>query len=206
MSEMQTFLKSVHIENYLSLRDVTLPLKPLTVLVGPNASGKSNILSALSLLNRMMIAEKLPPVDIIRDSFWAGEASHIAFQSDVKVGEIPTVYQLELKADADNPSADEELLVRNVKVISIQNGQGVVRDENGENETRYRSNKLALKSAGDYGDKPITSALTEFLRGWEFYDFRPDVMRGQTSRFSFVMGEVIPEKPKELYESPKLDD
>ena len=206
MSEIQTFLNSVHIENYRSLRDVTLPLKPLTVLVGPNASGKSNILSALSLLNTMMVAEQLPPVDIIRNSLWAGEASHIAFQSDVKVGEIPTVYQLELKADADNPSADEELLVRNVKVISTQNGQGMVRDENGENETRYRSNKLALKSAGDYGDKPITSVLTEFLRSWEFYDFRPDVMRGQLSRFSFVMGEVIPDKPKELYESPKLDD
>ena len=60
MSEMKAFLKSIHIENYLSLRDVDLPLKPLTVLVGPNASGKSNILSALGLLNAMMVVEKLP--------------------------------------------------------------------------------------------------------------------------------------------------
>ena len=126
MSEKQTFLKSVHIENYLSLRDVELPLKPLTVLVGPNASGKSNILSALSLLNKMIIAEKLPPVDIIRDSLWAGEGSHIAFQLHAKAGEIPTVYQLELKAEGDNPAADEGLLVKDVKVISIQSGQGVV--------------------------------------------------------------------------------
>ena len=206
MSEMQTFLKSVHIENYLSLRDVELPLKPLTVLVGPNASGKSNALSALSLLNTMMIAEKLPPVDIIRDFLWAGEGSYIAFQLHAKVGGIPTVYQLELKAEADDPAADEGLLVRDVKVISIQSGQGMVQDEDGKNETRYKSNKLALKSAGDYGDKPITSALTEFLRGWEFYDFRPELMRGHLSRFSFFIGEVIPDKPKELYDSPKLDN
>ena len=206
MSEVKAFLEKVHIKNYLSLCDVVLPLKPLTVLVGPNASGKSNILSALSLLNKMMIAEKLPPVDIIRDSLWAGEGSHIAFQLHAKAGETPTVYQLELKAEADNPAADEELLVKDVKVISIQSGQGVVQDEDGKNETRYKSNKLALKSAGDYGDKPITSALTEFLRGWEFYDFRPELMRGHLSRFSFFMGEVMPDKSKALSESPKLDD
>ena len=38
----------------------------------------------------------------------------------------------------------------------------------------YRSNKLALRSAGDYGDKPVTSALTEFIQSWEFYDFQPE--------------------------------
>ena len=47
---MKAFLKSIHIENFRSLRDVTLPLKPLTVLVGPNASGKSNALKALHVL------------------------------------------------------------------------------------------------------------------------------------------------------------
>ena len=51
MSKEKTFLEKVHIKNFLSLRDVELPLKPLTVLVGPNASGKSNILNALRLLN-----------------------------------------------------------------------------------------------------------------------------------------------------------
>lgn len=98
MSEVKAFLEKVYIKNFRSLRDVMLPLKPLTVLVGPNASGKSNLLSALSLLNKVMIAEKLPPVDIIRDSLWAGEGSHIAFQLHAKVREIPTVYQLQLKA------------------------------------------------------------------------------------------------------------
>ena len=67
MSEQKAFLEKIHIKNYLSLRNVKLPLKPLTVLVGPNASGKSNVLSALNLFNRMMIAEKLPPVEFIQD-------------------------------------------------------------------------------------------------------------------------------------------
>ena len=55
MSKEKVFLEKIHIKNFLSLRDVGLPLKPLTVLVGPNASGKSNILNALGLLNRMMM-------------------------------------------------------------------------------------------------------------------------------------------------------
>ena len=72
MSEKQVFLEEVHIKNFLSLRDVPLLLKPLTVLVGPNASGKSNVLSALNLFNKMIVAEKLPPVEFIQDHLWAG--------------------------------------------------------------------------------------------------------------------------------------
>ncbi len=177
MSEMKVFLKSIHIENFRSLRDVTLPLKPLTVLVGPNASGKSNALRALHVLKRLMIDEKLPSILEIQNHFWAGEASYINFQLHTRVGETPTEYQLELKAKADTPFAAEELRVNDVKVISIQSGEGKVWDEDGKNETRYRSNKLALKSAGDYGDKPVTSALTEFMKRWDIYNPRPDLIR-----------------------------
>ena len=185
MSEMRAFLKSIHIENFRSLRDVTLPLKPLTVLVGPNASGKSNALRALHVLKRLMIDEKLPSILEIQNHFWAGEASYINFQLHTRVGETPTEYQLELKAKADTPFAAEELRVNDVRVISIQSGEGKVWDEDGKNETRYRSNKLALKSAGDYGDKPVTSALMEFMKGWEVYDFRPDLIRQDFEKARF---------------------
>ncbi len=198
MSEEKAFLERVHIKNFLSLHDVEFPLKPLTVFVGPNASGKSNILTALNLLNRMMIAEKLPSVKYIQSCLWAGEANHITFQVQAIVKEFQTVYELDLKAEADNPVVAEELLVGSVKVISIQSGHGKVQDEDGKNQTPYKSNKLALKSAGDYGNKPITSILMEFIKGWEFYDFRPDRMRN-SDRFPF-MRENVPSG------SPKLDD
>ena len=207
MSEVKAFLQEVHIENFLSLRDVELPLKPLTVLVGPNASGKSNILRALNLLNKMMIAENLPPVEFIQDSLWAGEASRITFKLQAEVEETRAVYDLVLKAEADNPIVDEDLLVKGRKVISIQSGKGAVWDEDGENETRYKSNKLALKSAGDYGNKPITSALTEFIKGWEFYNFQPERIRDYLSRSPFaIVKKVMLGKSKALRESPKLDN
>ena len=185
MSEMRAPLKSIHIENFRSLRDVTLPLKHLTVLVGPNASGKSNALRALHVLKNLMIDEKLPSVSEIQSHLWVGNASHINFQLHAQVGRIPTVYGLELKANPDNPFASEELLVDDVKVISIQSGEGMVQDENGTSKTKYRSDKLALRSAGNYGDKPVTNALMEFMKGWEVYDFRPDLIRQDFLNFPF---------------------
>ena len=46
-------LKRIKIQGYKSLVDVEVHLQPLTVLFGPNASGKSNFLDALQLLSRI---------------------------------------------------------------------------------------------------------------------------------------------------------
>ena len=176
---------------------LTLSLKPLTILVGPNASGKSNVLGALYSLKSMMTDEKLPEVELIQGYLWAGKASHITFQLQAEVKETSAVYELEFKADVNNPFVAEELSVEGVKVISIEGGKGEVQDENGKNKTTYTSNKLALKSAGDYGNKPITSILTKFIKGWEFYDFQPEFIRSRLATFSPVT--------KDVRESPKLD-
>ena len=44
----RAMIQTLHIENYRCLRDVTLELGPLTVLVGANASGKSSVFRALA--------------------------------------------------------------------------------------------------------------------------------------------------------------
>ena len=197
MSERKAFLEKVHIKNFLSLRNVRLPFKPLTVLVGPNASGKSNTFLALQLLNRIIVSESLPSDELILDSLWAGEAQKISFDLQTKLEENQTSYHLDVKTKRDFPFHAEQLSVKNLNVISIQDGHGVVRDENGENETTYNSNKLALGSAGNYGYKPITRALTEFIKKWEFFDFFPDFIRGNLKTFSPA--------EKEIREFPKLD-
>ena len=198
MSEQKAFLEKVRIKNYRSLRNVTLPLKPLTVLVGPNASGKSNTLNALHLFKGILSVE-IPPTkaNFLRDRLWAGGADYITCELHAKVKEKPAQYKLEFKTKGENLSVDEELLVNDVKVISIQDGKGEVKDEKDGNITTYESNKLALRSAGDYGHKPITSALTEFIQGWEFYDFEPNYMRTNSDRSS--------SGTKDIRELPKLD-
>lgn len=56
-------LKRIKIQGYKSLVDVEVHLQPLTVLFGPNASGKSNFLDALQLLSRIANSRTL------RDAF-----------------------------------------------------------------------------------------------------------------------------------------
>ena len=173
MPEQKAFLERIHIKNFLSLRNVTLPFKPLTVLVGPNASGKSNVFRALGLLKWIMASEKLPVIQHIQNYLWAEKPNIITFQLETQIKNISTKYKMGLKAEVDNPIDVEELIVNNVNVISIHTGQGKVWNENGKNETKYNSNKLALKSVGNYSNKPITNALMSYIRDWNFFDFQP---------------------------------
>jgi energy-coupling factor transporter ATP-binding protein EcfA2 len=50
-------IESVHFRNFKGLRDVTLPLERFTVLVGPNASGKTSILQGIRYLSRLRAEE-----------------------------------------------------------------------------------------------------------------------------------------------------
>ncbi|MDQ2731454.1 MAG: AAA family ATPase, partial [Armatimonadota bacterium] len=52
-------LKRIHIKGYKSLVDVCFELKPLSILFGPNAAGKSNFLDALQLLSRLATSQTL---------------------------------------------------------------------------------------------------------------------------------------------------
>lgn len=198
MSNRKAFLEKIHIKNFLSLRDVTFPFKPLTVLVGPNASGKSNTIAALDHLQNMITSENLPFFELTMDSFWAGEHQKFSFDLQTKVKEYQTLYYLEIKAEPDFTHHSEQLSVNGVNVISIQDGKGVIRNENGENETKHNSNRLALMSTEDDGHKPITQALLEFIRNWEFYTFDPSFIR-QESVMRFSTAE------KKIRDFPKLD-
>ena len=50
---MAATLQELRLSAFKSLRDVTIPLGPLTLLVGRNGSGKSNVLDALAVLSAL---------------------------------------------------------------------------------------------------------------------------------------------------------
>ena len=56
-----TMLKKLILENWKSFRYAELPLDPLTVLIGTNASGKSNVVEALKFLQRTFIRHDIRP-------------------------------------------------------------------------------------------------------------------------------------------------
>ncbi len=184
MFEGTALLEKVHIKNFLSLRDVELPLKPLTVLVGPNACGKTNVMKALRLLRKMMIREKLPSVKTFRESLWAGEANHIAFGLQTALRESRIEYDLIIEAKEDNLAAAETLSVDDVQLISTRNGEGWVRDKDCQKAIEYGANELAVRSVSDVRNKPMTKAFTQSIQDWHIYDFREDLMRGDLERLS----------------------
>lgn len=59
-------IRKVHFKNFRSLRNVELTLEPLTVLVGPNSSGKTSVLEGLQSYEH----ERLQPSD-----FWQQDTS-----------------------------------------------------------------------------------------------------------------------------------
>jgi predicted ATPase len=52
-------IRRVKIQGYKSLKDIEIELQPLTVVIGPNAAGKSNLFDALGLLSRAVTSRNL---------------------------------------------------------------------------------------------------------------------------------------------------
>lgn len=98
-------IKRIRIQRYKSLRDVDVTLKPLSVLFGPNAAGKSNFIDALQLLSRIAGSRSLkeafePPYrGKPLESFSFGEQGleglmdqeYLSFRFEVDVDLSPTV-------------------------------------------------------------------------------------------------------------------
>lgn len=82
-------LLELHVENFRSLRDVTVPLGPLTVLVGPNGAGKSNVLKVFDFLADIIRTDLQPALDS------RGGFDEVAFWGGSKP---PTTLRIHLKA------------------------------------------------------------------------------------------------------------
>lgn len=52
-------IKRLKVTGYKSLRDMEVRLEPLSVIFGPNAAGKSNLLDALNLISRIVTSRSL---------------------------------------------------------------------------------------------------------------------------------------------------
>ena len=189
---MSIELVSANIKNFRSLGNLTLTFKDLTILVGCNSSGKSNSLQALSILSLMLKIGSPLPVEFMQRFLRFGGNKDITFSITVKEAKKKTAeYTVSASLEEGKLSySREELVIGKHKVIEAKNGDGTVRDEKGKNPQRYQSKagNLALKSAGDFGDRPFTGRLAEFIINWDFYDLDPKLMRGSPM---FVIGDNI---------------
>jgi predicted ATPase len=78
-------ISKLRVQNFKCLRDVTVELKPLTVLIGKNDTGKTSLLEAVETL--AVLADDRPPQRSIEEVVWVGaEPPFIEWTADL----IPT--------------------------------------------------------------------------------------------------------------------
>ncbi|MDD1415628.1 AAA family ATPase [Dolichospermum sp. ST_con] len=174
-------LISAKIKNFKSLGDVDLNFRDLTILVGANASGKSNSLEALRFLSKLLKEQELPSLNYMDSILRVGE-KQIFYELTIEDDENNRAeYSIALSLSEDNFLINKEyLLVNGIEVINIINGEGRVKDENNENSQPYQSSEgdgLALTDAGKYGHKPFTKKLASYIRDWKLYDVDPGIIR-----------------------------
>ncbi|NTW21369.1 MAG: AAA family ATPase [Aphanizomenon flos-aquae DEX188] len=190
-------LISARIKNFKSLGDVDLNFRDLTILVGANASGKSNCLGALRFLSKLLKDQEFPSLNYMDSILRVGE-KQIFYELTIEDDEDNNdkiQYSLVLSISENNTLINREyLLVNKIEVINIIDGQGIVKDENGENSLPYNFSEgdgLTLADVGKYGNKPITKKLASYIKDWKFYDVDPDSVRRHSIMSKFVIYKYL---------------
>ena len=191
-------LISAKIKNFKSLEDVELDFRDLTIIVGANATGKSNCLKALEFLNELVRNGSPPNAIRIRENYLRTniDSNNLTLEINLEEDKIPINYELTLAVKGNVCSfAQENLKIDKIKVINITDNQGKILDEDGQNEQVYQSQtgNLALKSAGNFGKKPRTSNLHNFIDEWKFYNFSPNDIK-RKNEFLPVLSELLADK------------
>ncbi len=80
------------VRNYKSLRDITLDMRPLNILIGANGSGKTNLIHFLQLLSNAAderLAETIFSDGGLEAIRWKGAAHQNAISWDVSLTGLP---------------------------------------------------------------------------------------------------------------------
>ena len=201
--ETPYMLKRVKIQGYKSLVDIDVTLQPLTVLVGPNAAGKSNFLDALQLLSRIATSRTLqdafkPPYrGYPLESFTFGpegmkrvmEQTSASFSLEVDVElssntiEFANKYVQQGVQDTTRKRLSEKYIHYRIDIeITPKSGKLRVLNEEVGEFTETGEQKYGVGQKGDHSlfsrafphvPDPQIIALQQELEDWAFFYFEP---------------------------------
>jgi len=188
-------LKELRVKNYKSLEDVIVPLRPLTVFVGPNNAGKSNILDCLLFLRELL--ELGAPSVTSRGGFryivWGGDLKRqIEIELEAKVldslgKEHQVTYRVEIAGGPNFYTISREFCSmhldggeRKLLEFPVEEKRVEVWDESREQVSSWSSSevgrRLSLSHCQDPTLYPRLSALAKAMHNWAFYNFVPSRM------------------------------
>ncbi len=188
-------LTAISIDGYRSVRKIHLPVGHLTVLVGRNGVGKTNLYRALELVAaaaRGTITREIAAEGGVESVLWAGPRRRGEFtrlRLGVELGDL--AYRIEIGLPAPMEAAlspteplvkAEELVFRGdrkpVTLVERKGPSAWLRDEEGRRVTYERAlipSETALAAFQDAGRFAELDGVRRALLDWRFYhDFRSD--------------------------------
>ena len=141
--EGKRLIRTIRLDNILSYgsSDAEFELEPLNVLIGPNASGKSNLIEVLSLLSAAPTDDLQLPIREgggVRNWLWTGATTPAPATVDVTIeysGEQPLRYRLSFTENANGFKLLEE---------AIENEEPKSGEDEPDFHYRYRDDVASL--------------------------------------------------------------
>ncbi len=115
-------IKRLKVKGYKSLRDVEIHFEPLSIIFGPNAAGKSNILDALNLISRIVTKRTLKDAfeqhrGLPLESFYYGEKGYEKLLEQETAG---AHLEVDVKLSESTINSVEKLIAEKRKGISTE--------------------------------------------------------------------------------------
>ncbi|MEW1721012.1 AAA family ATPase [Streptomyces sp. NPDC093109] len=213
-------LLELHVENFRSLRDVTIPLGPLTVLVGPNGVGKSNVLKVFDFLAAIIRTDLRPALDerggFDEVSFWGGEKPPTSMKIRLKATwtthasvKAPDEYSLTVRRrsvasnrDSYSLSRQEDFRFKRTqgrgRRITISGGEARVVDKRAGRESdggrfgiqRLSSGLSTLPRLGRSDGGEEVTRVAERLSSFRVFDVNVSAARQPTRTHSISAGQL----------------
>jgi predicted ATPase len=178
-------IERIEISGYRPFSNFAADLKPLTVILGANAAGKSSLFDALRLLSSASVNPIPPEIDPRADPsqtlFHAGGPERIDLSLTARLREKkPLRYEVSILGPVGAPRISRERLAlvepgregeENAFVLfDFAGSKGVVRNPRGQAMERrsVAPNELALRRAFDPALRPALKFQT-FVASWGFY-------------------------------------
>jgi predicted ATPase len=176
-------LRAFEVAGYRSLRKLSLELAPLTVVAGPNGSGKTNVYRALHLLHAAAtgtLAQAVADEGGLPSLLWAGgrqRKERARVELEARWDELGYSLSVGLEPPPTKFPFDPHIKIERVRwegVELCQRGEGsaTARDAEGNRVVfpfSLEHNESILAQLKEPHRFPVLSTLRVLLSGWRFY-------------------------------------